>query len=88
MAISDSQMNWTLAKAKDQLSQLVRRAQSQGPQMVSVRGRDVAVVMSKADYDHLLDPRAPRTLKEAILQLDLDGLDLARDPSPTPDREL
>jgi hypothetical protein len=44
--------------------------------------------MSKADYDHLLDPRAPRTLKEAILQLDLDGLDLARDPSLTPDREL
>jgi antitoxin Phd len=81
-------MNWTLAKARDQLSEVVRRAASQGPQTVSVRGRDVAVVLSKSDYDSLVDPRSPRTLKDVLSLMDLDGLDLARDLSPAPDRGL
>lgn len=81
-------MSWTLAQAKDQLSEVVRRAVDQGPQTISVRGQDTAVVMSKADYEHLKDPQAPATLKDLLSQMDLEGVDLARDPSPPRDIEL
>lgn len=70
---------WTLAKAKDSLSEVVRRAAEQGPQVISVRGEDAAVVLSKADYDRLRDPNRPKDFKEFLLSIPpLDELDLER----------
>ena len=81
-------MAWTLAQAKDQFSEVVRRAASEGPQTISIRGQDTAVVLSKTDYDQLRDPEAPKTLKELLLSFDLDGVDLTRDPRPPRDIDL
>jgi len=50
-------VNWTLARAKNQLSEVIRQALEQGPQTISVGGREMAVVISKADYDHREKPR-------------------------------
>ena len=44
-------MAWTLATAKNQLSEVVRRARSEGPQTISVRGCEAAVVVSQAWYE-------------------------------------
>jgi prevent-host-death family protein len=93
MAIFVSQMevalSWTLATAKDRLSEVVRRAVDEGPQTISVRGRETAVVLSKAAFDRL-DPRTPRrNFKEFLLAIpSLEGVDLSRDSTPARDIEF
>ncbi len=82
-------MKWSLATAKNRLSEVVRQAKRHGPQMISVRGEESAVVLSKADYDRLSDPQRPKTFKEWWLSgPSLEGLDLERDQSPARDVDL
>jgi prevent-host-death family protein len=83
-------VNWSLAKAKDNLSEVVRRARAHGPQTISIRGEDAAVVMSKELYDELRKPDRPRDFKEWLLSLKglADDLDLERDKTPVRDLEL
>ena len=81
-------MTWTLAQAKDQLSEVVRRAAHSGPQVISVRGEEAAVVLSKADFEHLQAPNGPSTLKELLASMNWDGVDLERDETPARDVEL
>lgn len=69
---------WKLEDAKARFSELVRRA-GKGPQHVTVRGKDAAVVLSVEDYDRL-SPAKPRAPFLAFMEsLHLDGLDLSRD---------
>jgi prevent-host-death family protein len=44
---------WKLQDAKARFSELVRRAQSEGPQRVTTHGKDAVVVLSTADYAKL-----------------------------------
>lgn len=81
-------MSWTLARAKDQLSEVVRRALDDGPQTISVRGKETAVVLSKADFDELRQSDVGETLKDLLSGLDLEGLDLERDSSPARELDL
>ncbi|HWA62031.1 MAG TPA: type II toxin-antitoxin system Phd/YefM family antitoxin [Caulobacteraceae bacterium] len=81
-------MNWTLARAKDQLSEVIRQAQEFGPQRITVRGERKAVVISEEDYEALCAPDAPKTLKELLLRMNLEGLDLERDQTPARDLDL
>ncbi len=72
---------WKLEDAKARFSELVRRAESDGPQMVTVRGREAAVVLSADDYARLhpaVEGRVP--LVDFLQSLDLAGLDLTREP--------
>ena len=46
-------MEWHLQDAKNQFSKLVRKARSEGPQIVTLRGERAAVVVSVEDYDAL-----------------------------------
>ncbi|HYF23067.1 MAG TPA: type II toxin-antitoxin system Phd/YefM family antitoxin [Caulobacteraceae bacterium] len=72
-------MNWTLASAKDHLSEVVRRASTVGPQTISVRGEDAAVLLSKADFDRLVDPDRPKTIKDWLLNgPKLEGVEFER----------
>ncbi|MGQ0654008.1 MAG: type II toxin-antitoxin system Phd/YefM family antitoxin [Betaproteobacteria bacterium] len=41
---------WQLQEAKNRLSELVRKAQSEGPQVITLHGADAAVVVSAKDY--------------------------------------
>ena len=78
---------WRLAEAKNKLSEIVEKALSEGPQFVTRRGREAVVVVSAADYRKLTSPGV--TFREYLrLGESLDGLDLARDPSPVRDVEL
>lgn len=82
-------MKWSIANAKSQLSEVVRRAGRQGPQTISVRGKDAAVLLSKADYDRLRDPDRPKDFKDWLLNgPSLEDLDLERDQTPPRDIEL
>ena len=46
-------MNWQLQEAKNKLSQLVHEARRSGPQIITVHGKESAVVMSMEDYRRL-----------------------------------
>jgi antitoxin Phd len=69
---------WKLEDAKARFSELVRSANSGGPQRVTVRGRDRAVVISAEEYDRL--KAAPKRLPLVAFMegLPLADLDLAR----------
>ena len=47
---------WTLKRAKNQLSEVVRRALNHEPQIVIQSGRDAVVVLAKEDYERLVAP--------------------------------
>lgn len=62
-------MPWQLQDAKQQFSRLVDRARSDGPQIVTRHGREVAVVISMEDYRLL----GGGSLKDALRALADEG---------------
>lgn len=66
---------WQLQVAKNRLSELVRRAQSDGPQTITVRGDRVAVLVSAEDFD-ALGPRRGQSLVEFFRASPLVGVEL------------
>ena len=51
---------WKLEDAKARFSEIVRLARSEGPQRVTVRGKDAVVVISVEALERLLPPVKPR----------------------------
>ena len=45
---------WKLEDAKARLSEVVRRAATKGPQLVTVRGKEAAVILAPEQYRQLL----------------------------------
>ncbi|AYG94892.1 type II toxin-antitoxin system Phd/YefM family antitoxin [Brevundimonas naejangsanensis] len=79
-------MSWSVAKAKDNLSEVIRRSRSEGPQEISLHGEAAAVVLSAEDFRRLKDPRAAHDFKDWLLNgPSLEGVDLERDRRPTRD---
>lgn len=79
---------WKLEDAKARFSEVVRHARSEGPQRVSVRGRDAVVIVSAEEFDRLARPEPRLPLVQFMESLHLDGLDLTRDPDRGRDVEL
>lgn len=72
---------WKLEDAKARLSELVRRARSDGPQRITVRGHDAAVVVAAEEYDRLRARTGRRqSLVEFLQRLEFADLDLTREP--------
>jgi antitoxin Phd len=71
--------NWKLEDAKARFSELVRIANSSGPQCVTVRGKERAVVISARDYNRLKQAGKQKPLVAFMEGLGLDGLHLDRD---------
>jgi prevent-host-death family protein len=69
---------WQLQDAKNRLSELVRKAREEGPQMITMRGRDAVVVVSAREFGKLSLPRG--SLVDFFRKSPLVGvnLDLAR----------
>lgn len=79
---------WKLEDAKARFSEVVRLARSEGPQRVSVRGRDAVVVISVEQLEQLA-PRKPGVPFIRFMEsLHLDGLDLTREQDRGRDVEL
>ena len=49
-------MTWQLQEAKNRLSEVVREAQISGPQVITVRGKAAAVLLSAEEYRELSHP--------------------------------
>lgn len=74
-------MTWQLQDAKNKLSEVVDTSITNGPQIISRRGHNTAVLMSYVEYQKLTSKK--KTVKEALMAADLSQLDLTRDKSPT-----
>ena len=74
---------WQLQEAKGKFSEVVKRAQSQGPQNITVHGEPVAVLVSQRDYQKLTHPKPG--LVELLRASPLVGsdLDIAREQTNT-----
>ncbi len=72
---------WQLQEAKNRFSQVVNKALSEGPQIVTRRGEEVVVILSSDEYAKLKQSQS--SLLEFFRQSPLVGvaLDLERDRS-------
>lgn len=79
---------WQVQEAKARFSELVRLADREGPQEITLRGEPKAVVVSKAEFERLRRPKP--SLTAFLRSSPLAGLDLEieRDKSPPRDAEL
>lgn len=57
---------WRLQDAKARFSELVRRAHSDGPQLVTLHGRDAVVVVDANEFSRLKGARTGESLIEAL----------------------
>lgn len=70
---------WRLEEAKARFSEVVRKARSEGPQRVTLKGRDAVVVIAADAFDRLLPPAEVQLPFVAFLEsLSGDGIDLTR----------
>jgi antitoxin Phd len=74
-------MTWQLQDAKNRLSEVVNTSLSNGPQIISRRGKNTAVLLSYEEYEKLTKPS--KNLKQLLLNSGFHDLDLTRDKSTT-----
>lgn len=80
---------WQMQEAKSRLSEVVKDAEQEGPQEITVHGRSVAVVLSRAEYDRLAG--TGESLVEFMRRSPLYGtedIDFVRDTSLTREAAL
>ena len=65
---------WQLQDAKARFSQLVKSAQLEGPQEITVHGKSTAVLLSTEDYQRLTAPKL--SFIEFMSRSPLVGVDL------------
>jgi len=70
------QRAWQLQEAKNKFSEVVNTAIQEGPQRITRRGKDAAVVLSVKDFDRL--KRGKEDLADFLRRSPLKGLDISR----------
>ena len=74
---------WKLEDAKSRLSEVVRLASSEGSQLVTVRGKEAAIVLNPETYRQLLpQTKEQPALVEFIQGLNLSRIDMEREDDP------
>jgi len=82
--------HWLLQGAKARFSELVRRVRSEGPQHVTIHGRDEVVVIAAEDFNRLKGEGTGELLIAALRASPLRDVDIEprRDPMPVRDVHL
>lgn len=79
---------WALQDAKAKFSEVVKKAQDDGPQYITVRGEPAVVIISQKEYTKLTSPTINLVdflRKSPLVCLELD---ITRDKSKTRDVDL
>jgi antitoxin Phd len=74
-------MTWQLQDAKNKLSEVVDTSITNGPQIISRRGHNTAVLISYEEYQKLTKPS--KNLKQLLQNSGFNELNLTRDKSLT-----
>ena len=83
-----SDNRWPLQDAKARLSELVREAQTHGPQRVTLHGRDAVVVVGAAEFARMQRPVTGRDIVEALRKSPLAEVDFERLSVKSPVRNI
>lgn len=78
---------WPLQNAKARFSELVRRVRSDGPQHVTVHGREEVVVISAEEFRRLTGGAMGQALVEALRSSPHRDLDLETERAAMPVRD-
>jgi antitoxin Phd len=79
---------WKLEDAKARLSEVVRLAGTRGPQLVTIRGKDAAVILSPVEFERLRSKEKRQPLVDFLQQLRLNDIPLARESDTGRDIDL
>ena len=75
---------WQMQEAKARLSEVMKLAQSEGPQDITVHGRSAAVLLSRLEYDRLTGAgQSLAAFMQASPLVDADDVTFRRDRSTT-----
>jgi prevent-host-death family protein len=80
--------HWLLQDAKARFSELVRRVRSEGPQHVTVHGRDEVVVIAAEEFRRLKGDPTGQVLIAAMQTSPHRDIDLEPKRAPMPVREV
>lgn len=83
-----SHASWRLQDAKARFSELVRRASSEGPQRVTVHGRDAVVIIAAEDYDRDRRRHTGRRLVDLMVASPLGDIEFDRPFVDGPVRDI
>ena len=81
-----SEKIWQLQEAKNRFSEVVNKALEEGPQVVTRRGEEVVVILSRDEFNQLKKSRT--SLVEFFRQSPLVGVDLELERDHTPARDF
>jgi prevent-host-death family protein len=84
----DTLQAWKLEDAKARFSELVRLAQAENPQLVTVRGKDAVVVLAADQFAKLLPLMAQPNIHEFLSQSPLNRLDFEQSSIQSPVRAV
>jgi prevent-host-death family protein len=79
---------WLLQDAKARFSELVRKVRSEGPQHVTVHGRDEVVVIAAEEFRRLTGSATGQALIEAMQASPFREIDLEPVRGPMPVRDM
>lgn len=77
---------WALQDAKNRFSEVVNRAEAEGPQLITRRGEDTAVLISVRDFKALTGQK--QSLVDFLRSSPLGEIDLSRDSDTGREIEL
>ncbi len=80
--------HWLLQDAKARFSELVRKVRSEGPQHVTVHGRDEVVVIAAEEFRRLKGDQTGRALIEALQASPYRDTDIVPKRAPMPVRDV
>lgn len=69
---------WALQDAKARFSEVVRKAKTEGPQRVTVRGREEVVIVSVEDYRRVNGVPTGQALVDLLRESPLRGVTIKR----------
>jgi prevent-host-death family protein len=79
---------WLLQDAKARFSELVRKVRSEGPQHVTVHGRDEVVVIAAEEFRRLKGSATGQALVEAMQASPHRGIEIAPKRGTMPVRDV
>src|SRR5437588_9592933 len=77
---------WALQDAKARFSEVVRKAKTEGPQRITVHGREEVVVVSVEEYRRAKGQRTGRTLVQVLQDSPLRDVTIDHEPTYAPVR--
>jgi len=80
--------HWKLQDAKARFSELVRRAHSEGPQHVTVHGRNEVVVIAAEEFRRLKGAQTGAAIFAAMQAMPHSEIDITPSPVLSPIRDI